>query len=159
MLLWGLADRQGILEGLKTIVDDFSLTGSEVDERASDAPFGLIDHPRLDPDGIVFCGQADGDVGDLAHFQFRRQIELKEKPTKADVGDVHGIFNTDNLGCAMELKPWKRPSLTLDVYILFADIDHAYLIASLPKLSVFNYQRFSFVLSIGYHSFFRIAEV
>ena len=139
MQLWGLSDGQGILECFKTVVDGFSLTGREVDEGASDPPFGLIDHPRLDPDGIVFCGQANGDVGDLAHFQFRCQIEFKEKPTKADIGDVHGIFNTDNLGCAMELKPWIRPSLTLDVYMLFADIDHAYLIASLSEIECFKF--------------------
>jgi hypothetical protein len=123
-------------------VDGFSLTGGEVDEGASDAPFGLIDHPRLDPDGIVFRGQAEGDVGDLAHFQLRRQIEFKEKPTKADVGDVNGIFNTDNLGCAMELKPWKCPSLSLDVYILFADIVHTYLLASLSEIERFKLSAF-----------------
>ena len=144
MQLWGLSDGEGVLECFKTIVDGFSLAGGEVDEGASDAPFGLIDHPRLDPEGIVFRGQADGDVGDLAHFQFRCQIELKEKPSEADVGDVHGIFNTDNLGCAMKRKSWKRPSLSLDVYILFADIGHAYLIASLSEIERFKFSAYYF---------------
>lgn len=66
-VIFVLSDRDGILERFKTFVDGFSLGRCEVHKSAADAPVGLIDHPRLDHDGVVLCGQAQGDIGNLAH--------------------------------------------------------------------------------------------
>ena len=124
-----LSDGDGILECFKTLVDGFSLSGCEVHESAADAPVGLIDHSRLDHDGVVLRGQAQGDIGNLAHSQFGFQVEFKEKPAKADVGNGDGILDTDNFGLTMKFKPGIGSSFHLDINRFSANIDHTCMLA------------------------------
>jgi hypothetical protein len=133
-----LSDGQGVLECFKTIVDGFSLGGSEVHEGAADPAFGLIDHSGLDTDGVIFRGQVQGDVGNLAHFQLGFQSEFKEKPAKTDVRDSDRLFNADDTGSAMKIKPGVGSSFRCNFNISSVNVDHICLIFSLSEIKRFK---------------------
>ena len=89
---------EGSLECFKAVVDGFPLVGSEIYEGTPDTPFVLIDHPRFDQRGLVFRGQIQGHIGNLAHFQLGLQFDFKEKSAQADIGDGDRILNADDFG-------------------------------------------------------------
>ena len=139
----------GILERFKTNVDGLSLGRCEVHESTADAPVGLIDHSRLDHDGVVLRGQAQGDIGNLAHSQFGFQVEFKEKSAKADVGNDDGILDTDNFGLKMKFKPGKGSSFHLNISCFSANIDHTCMIAPGTNLNMMLQVPFYILSSIS----------